>query len=74
MGRFDQQRTMPDKDQARAGRSERMPVPEKHHVRGSRLEPPVADGLELALFGLGCFWGAEKTFWQAEGVVATSVG
>jgi peptide-methionine (S)-S-oxide reductase len=74
MGRFDQQRTMPDKDQALAGRSERMPVPEKHHVLGSRLEPPFADGLELALFGLGCFWGAEKTFWQAEGVVSTSVG
>lgn len=74
MGRFDQQRTMPDKDQALAGRSERMPVPEKHHVLGSRLEPPFADGLELALFGLGCFWGAEKDFWQAEGVVSTSVG
>ncbi len=74
MGRFDQQRTMPDKDQALPGRSERMPVPEKHHVLGSRLEPPFADGLELALFGLGCFWGAEKTFWQAEGVVSTSVG
>ena len=74
MGRFDQQRTMPDKDQDLPGRSERMPVPEKHHVLGSRLEPPFADGLELALFGLGCFWGAEKTFWQAEGVVSTSVG
>jgi len=74
MGRFDQQRTMPDKDQALPGRSERMPVPEKHHVLGSRLEPPFADGLELALFGLGCFWGAEKDFWQAEGVVSTSVG
>ena len=74
MGRFDQQRTMPDKDQALPGRSERMPVPEKHHVLGSRLELPFADGLELALFGLGCFWGAEKTFWQAEGVVSTSVG
>lgn len=74
MGRFDQQRTMPDKDQALPGRLERMPVPEKHHVLGSRLEPPFADGLELALFGLGCFWGAEKDFWQAEGVVSTSVG
>jgi peptide-methionine (S)-S-oxide reductase len=74
MGRFDQQRTMPDKVQDLPGRSERMPVPEKHHVLGSRLEPPFADGLELALFGLGCFWGAEKTFWQAEGVVSTSVG
>ena len=74
MGRFDKLRTMPDKDRALPGRSERMPVPEKHHVLGSRLEPPFADGLELALFGLGCFWGAEKTFWQAEGVVSTSVG
>ena len=74
MGRFDKLPTLPDKDQALAGRSERMLVPEKHHVLGSRLEPPFADGLELALFGLGCFWGAEKTFWQAEGVVSTSVG
>ena len=74
MGRFDKLQTMPDKEQALPGRSERMPVPEKHHVLGSRLEPPFADGLALALFGLGCFWGAEKTFWQAEGVVSTSVG
>lgn len=55
-------------------RSERMPVPERHFVNGARLEPPFPDGSELALFGLGCFWGAERKFWQTPGVVSTSVG
>jgi len=51
-----------------------MPVPERHFVNGARLEPPFPDGSELALFGLGCFWGAERKFWQTPGVVSTSVG
>jgi len=51
-----------------------MPVAEKHHVLGTPLAPPFPDGMELALFGLGCFWGAERKFWQAEGVFSTSVG
>jgi len=51
-----------------------MPVPEKHCVLGTRLEPPFPAGLERAVFGLGCFWGAEKRFWQAPGVHTTAVG
>lgn len=56
------------------GRAERMPVPEEHFVNGSRLEPPFAPGTELAMFGMGCFWGAERRFWRVPGVVSTSVG
>jgi peptide-methionine (S)-S-oxide reductase len=65
---------MPSKDQAPAGRSDRMPVPATHHVNGARLEAPFPAGFEKALFGLGCFWGAEKKFWQQPGVYTTAVG
>ena len=65
---------MPAKDDALRGRQETMPVPEAHFVNGARLQPPVPDGLERALFGLGCFWGAEKKFWQVPGVYTTAVG
>jgi peptide-methionine (S)-S-oxide reductase len=65
---------MPAKDDALPGRQEKMPVPEAHFVNGARLEPPFPDGLERALFGLGCFWGAEKKFWQIPGVYTTAVG
>jgi len=51
-----------------------MEVPETHFVLGSRLSPPFPDGLEVATFGMGCFWGAEKQFWQLEGVYSTAVG
>jgi peptide-methionine (S)-S-oxide reductase len=51
-----------------------MPVPEAHHVSGARLTPPFPDGTALALFGMGCFWGAERIFWQTPGVHSTSVG
>jgi peptide-methionine (S)-S-oxide reductase len=51
-----------------------MPVPEKHTVLGTSLAPPYPEGLERALFGLGCFWGAERKFWQAPGVYTTAVG
>jgi peptide-methionine (S)-S-oxide reductase len=56
------------------GRAEKMRVPEKHFVNGNRLAPPYPAGLELALFGLGCFWGAERAFWKLPGVYSTSVG
>lgn len=56
------------------GRKERMPVPEKHFVNGNRIVPPFPEGLELAQFGLGCFWGAERLFWQIPGVYSTAVG
>jgi len=66
--------TLPTKEQALPGRSERMQVPKSHFVNGAPLEPPFPEGSELALFGLGCFWGAERKFWQAPGVISTSVG
>jgi len=63
------------KEAALAGRPRRLfPVPGTHEVLGSPMEPPFPAGTELALFGLGCFWGAEKQFWQAPGVVSTQVG
>jgi peptide-methionine (S)-S-oxide reductase len=51
-----------------------MPVPERHHVKGTRIAPPFPDGLELAMFGMGCFWGAERKLWQVDGVYSTAVG
>ena len=65
---------LPPRDQALPGRTARMPVPEKHFVNGNRLSEPFPEGLELAMFGLGCFWGAEKLFWQISGVYSTQVG
>jgi peptide-methionine (S)-S-oxide reductase len=65
---------MPTKDSALPGRSERMPVPAKHHVNAHPLTPPFPAGLETAMFGLGCFWGAEKAFWLTPGVYTTAVG
>ena len=56
------------------GRAERMPVPAAHFVNGHRLAPPFPDGLTRAVFGMGCFWGAEKMFWQLPGVYSTAVG
>lgn len=56
------------------GRKEKMPVPEKHFINGNRIVPPFAEGLQLAQFGLGCFWGAERLFWQTPGVVSTAAG
>jgi peptide-methionine (S)-S-oxide reductase len=66
--------SMPSPAQALPGRAERMRVPDGHHVHGRRLEPPFPEGSELALFGLGCFWGAEKAFWAIPGVITTAVG
>jgi peptide-methionine (S)-S-oxide reductase len=63
-----------DPAEALPGRQQPMPVAERHVVLGSRLAPPYPDGTEAAEFALGCFWGAEKTFWQVPGVVSTSVG
>ncbi|MBI1726878.1 MAG: peptide-methionine (S)-S-oxide reductase MsrA [Candidatus Rokubacteria bacterium] len=62
------------KDEALPGRVAAMPVPAAHFVSGARLEPPFPAGTELALFGMGCFWGEERVFWQAPGVYSTSVG
>jgi peptide-methionine (S)-S-oxide reductase len=56
------------------GRASRMPVPEKHFVNGHRITPPFPSGMELAQFAMGCFWGAERVFWEAPGVYSTAVG
>ena len=61
-------------DRALAGRQEAMPVTNRHYVNGNPLSPPFPDGMALAMFGLGCFWGAEKKFWELAGVYSTSVG
>jgi len=65
---------IPTPEEALPGRSTRMRVAEKHAVLASRLEPPFPEGLERAIFGMGCFWGAERRFWQAPGVYTTAVG
>lgn len=66
--------SLPTKEQALAGREVRMPVPDKHFVNGNVLKPPFCDGLQQIIFGLGCFWGAERKFWQLDGVYTTAVG
>ena len=66
--------TIPSKAEALPGRAERMPVPPAHHVNGNRLDEPFPAGTEKALFALGCFWGAEKKFWQQKGVYTTASG
>lgn len=73
MGSSDKLR-MPSPAEALPGRSERIRVPKAHFVNAAPLEPPFPPGTELALFGMGCFWGAERTFWQTPGVVSTAVG
>ena len=66
---------MPPRDRALPGRATAMPVPPKHYVNGNPLKGPFPDGMEIAIFGLGCFWGAERKFWEAgPGVYSTSVG
>jgi len=56
------------------GRAEEMPVPERHFVNGHPLKPPFPEGMQQALFGMGCFWGAERLFWETPGVYTTAVG
>ncbi|SEP74940.1 peptide-methionine (S)-S-oxide reductase [Ectothiorhodospira magna] len=65
---------MPTPDQALPGRSEAMPVPERHYVLNTPLKPPFPEHVETALFGMGCFWGAERRFWTLAGVHTTAVG
>lgn len=66
--------TMISPEEALPGRDRPMPVPEKHFINGNPLQPPFPPGMETALFGMGCFWGAERKFWQLEGVYTTAVG
>jgi len=65
---------LPTPDQALPGRQEKMAIPEQHFVNGKPLQPPYPDGMETALFGMGCFWGAERGYWQIPGVYVTAVG
>ncbi len=65
---------VPAASEALPGRQTRMAVPAAHFVNGHRLEPPFPEGLAFATFGMGCFWGAEKTFWALPGVYTTAVG
>jgi peptide-methionine (S)-S-oxide reductase len=75
MGLFSRSKTdVPEQDQALPGRDDEMPVPATHFVNGNPLKPPFPEGTEQAVFGLGCFWGAERKFWQTEGVYTTAVG
>ncbi len=64
----------PTEEQALPGREIRMPVADKHFVNGNALKPPFCEGLKQIVFGMGCFWGVEKKFWQLDGVYTTAVG
>ena len=66
--------SIPSPTEALPGRAERMPVPDIHFVNGHRLTPPFPDGLDRAMFGMGCFWGAERKFWPLEGVYSSAAG
>ena len=65
---------MPEPQQALPGRTESMSVPAAHYVNGNPLQPPFPDGMHIAVFGMGCFWGAERKFWVLDGVYSTAVG
>jgi peptide-methionine (S)-S-oxide reductase len=71
---FREKTKMIEPERALAGRSQQMPVPPAHEVLGNPMLPPFPEGLERAVFGMGCFWGAERMFWQADGVWTTAVG
>jgi peptide-methionine (S)-S-oxide reductase len=66
--------TIPSKAEALPGRAEQMPVPDAHFINKNRISAPFPDGLSRAMFGMGCFWGAERKFWQLRGVYSTAVG
>lgn len=71
---FGKKHSIPSSQEALPGRAEPMPVPAHHFVNGNPLKPPYPEGMEIAMFGMGCFWGAERKFWQLEGVFTTAVG
>ena len=65
---------IPTAADALPGRAEKMPITQRHHVLGTSITPPFPAGAQKAMFGMGCFWGAERKFWQAPGVYSTAVG
>ena len=71
---FGKPATIPTPEEALPGRSKPMSVPDKHYVNGNPLKPPFPSNMKTAMFGLGCFWGAERKFWQLDGVYTTAVG
>jgi peptide-methionine (S)-S-oxide reductase len=71
---FGKKLTLPSPSEALPGRAEPLPVTDRHYVNGNPIKPPFPDSMELAMFGMGCFWGAERKFWQKNGVFSTAVG
>jgi peptide-methionine (S)-S-oxide reductase len=71
---FGKKARLPRPDEVLPGRSEEMPIPARHFVNGHPLKGPFPPGIELAQFGMGCFWGAERKFWETPGVYTTAVG
>ena len=74
LGSWKKKVTMPPPDEALPGRPQPMPIVDRHAVTGRPIAPPYSEGLEVAMFGLGCFWGAERIFWKSPGVWTTAVG
>jgi len=74
MGLFRKKPAMPTADEALPGRATPLKVPQTHFMNGQRIVPPFPEGMQETVFGLGCFWGAERKFWQLPGVYSTSVG
>ncbi|XP_075057302.1 mitochondrial peptide methionine sulfoxide reductase isoform X2 [Mixophyes fleayi] len=74
MGDMSSKTQMPSKDAALAGREEELQVSAKHHVNGNSMVEPFPEGTQMAIFGMGCFWGAERKFWKQKGVYSTQVG
>ncbi len=74
MALFSRKLEMPSPEETLPGREEPVPVSDIHYVSGNRIVPPFPQGMELAVFGMGCFWGAERRYWQTEGVFSTMVG
>jgi len=71
---FGKKLTVPTPEEALPGRAKEMPLTNRHNVNGNPLKPPFPQGMEMAVFGMGCFWGAERKFWELNGVFSTSVG
>jgi peptide-methionine (S)-S-oxide reductase len=71
---FGKKLSLPTPEEALPGRAEAMPVTNRHYANGNPIKPPFPEGMEKAMFGMGCFWGAERKFWQLPGVYTTAVG